>query len=224
MNHVRTRTTRGRAGLAGAVVSVLLGLLIAVPAARAEGTGVNFTALDAPVTIPAKEARLLAAEEAACQKWLAERGGDGSVTIQAVDTPCYCLLTPSHKQKNGYYCGPATCQIIDDCWGDCVSQDEYAARYGMCPDSNGTIYSLMDDVLRYYTGKKYNYYSGINSSDDFYNRVQYGLYTKHYPESVVSTTPSTRRTTTRTAGARTATTRTVAASSGRGSTRLLPTR
>ena len=152
-------------------------------AALAEGTGVDFAPLIDPPPLAPKEARLLAEQEAAYQEWLACQ--DDSASIEAIDAPYYYLWTPSHKQANGYYCGPATCQIIDDYWGNYVSQATYAAKYSMCPSSNGTVYNVMDDVLRYYTGKTYNYYGGISSSDTFYLKVQYGLETKHYPESVL---------------------------------------
>lgn len=152
-------------------------------AALAEGTGVDFAPLVDPPPLSPQEARLLATQEAAYQEWLAEQ--DDSASIEAIDAPYYHPWTPSHKQANGYYCGPATCQIIDDYWGNYVSQATYAAKYSMCPSPDGTVYSLMDDVLRYYTGKSYNYYGNISSSDTFYSKVQYGLETKHYPESVL---------------------------------------
>jgi len=163
------------------VLAVLSALVPSV--ARAEGTGVDYRPLLDPPPLSAQEAKLLASEEAKYQDWVA--GQSGPVSIEAVDTPYYYLWTPSHKQVNGYYCGRATCQIIDDYWGNYVSQSTYASKYGMCTTSQGTNYYLMDDVLRYYTGKTYNYYADVMAADGFYNRIQYHLYSKHYPWSVL---------------------------------------
>jgi hypothetical protein len=102
-----------------------------------------------------------------------------------VDAPYYYITTPSHRQINAYYCGPATCQIIDDYWHTAQPQQAYAAYGGMCPSSAGTVFSLLDNTLRHFTGKSYDYHGGISSASDLFSRIEYGLFTKHYPEAIL---------------------------------------
>jgi hypothetical protein len=150
--------------------------------ALAEGTGVNLTATPPPPS--ASEAKAWAVEEARYQSWLA--GQSQVVTPNIIDAPHYYLSTPSHKQSKTYYCGPATCQIIDDYWHAPQTQAAYAAKYGMCTTTAGTNYYLMDDVLRYYTGKSsYNYYdyNSVTSATQVYSRTEYALGSKHFPLS-----------------------------------------
>lgn len=123
--------------LKASVVMVLaVGVLLAVlpSTALAEGTGVDFTRPNPQSkAYLAQEAQQQAEAEAAYQQWLA----DGATsTARGTVIPMYegphfrYLAAPAHKQAKNYYCGPATCQIIDDFWGSYVSQATYAAKYG----------------------------------------------------------------------------------------------
>jgi hypothetical protein len=168
-------------------------LLAATGTAWASGTGVNLTS--GPPPLSGDEARAHWQSEADFQSWL---GADTTrLPGHGPNPPCYYLTTPSHRQVNGYYCGPATCQIIDDFWGAYESQATYANstyrvvvdgiayNQALCPDSGGSYYWLLDNCLRRYTGRDYDYYGGIGTDAEFYSRVQYGLGTKHYPESAL---------------------------------------
>jgi hypothetical protein len=86
----------------------------------------------------------------------------GGITPLALDAPFRYLSTPSHKQETGYWCGPATCQVIDDFHGAYVSQATYAKAMGTA--RSGTDFSKLDDCLRKYTGKPYYYYGGLTES------------------------------------------------------------
>ncbi|NLG65960.1 MAG: hypothetical protein GX537_10180, partial [Actinobacteria bacterium] len=63
--------------------------------------------------LTAAEATQKARQEAAFESWRAALHKRQS---RVVDAPFYYLFTPSHKQINNYYCGPASVQIIDDYW------------------------------------------------------------------------------------------------------------
>jgi len=155
-------------------------VLAASGVALADGTGVNLTSTPPPLT--ASEARALAVEEAKYQAWLA--GEAQTIVPTIIDAPHYYLSTPSHKQSKTYYCGPATCQIIDDYWHAPQTQATYAAKYGMCTTTAGTNFYLMDDVLRFYTGKssyKYYDYNSVTSATQVYSRTEYALNSKHFP-------------------------------------------
>jgi len=171
-----------------AAAAAALWLAVPLPV-MADGTGVN--AQTPPVLSPAEASRH-ADNEAAYQQWLA--GRSARQRGRYVEVPYYYLVTPSHRQATTYYCGPATCQIIDDFWHAPQTQAVYAAftaiingvTYTLCPDSNGTLYWLMDNCLRRYTGKSsYDYYGGVATDLTFYDRVEYGLFVKHFPESAL---------------------------------------
>lgn len=188
-----------RIRLAALAIGVVLSTMaVCVAPALGAGTGVDLTT--PPETPSSSEAALLAANEAAYQEWLGETPpppeslgtlGEASPPavglglIGIVDAPFYYMTTPSHRQLTNYYCGPATCQIIDDYWGAYTAQQTYAAYGGMCPTSDGTVFSLLDNTLRHFTGKSYSYYGGLTSATDVYKRVQYAIGTKHYPTAAL---------------------------------------
>ena len=87
---------------------------------------------------------------------------EGIVTPLALDVPYRYLYTPSHKQQTSYWCGPATCQVIDDYHGAYAAQRTYASY--MKTTSAGTDFSLVDDCLRRFTGKPYYYYGALSES------------------------------------------------------------
>ena len=173
-------------------LAVFAALALHPALACADGTGVD---LNAALISAADEEQEQAAAEADYQAWLAVHRYRPK---RGIGVPFYYITTPSHRQQTGYWCGPATVEIIDDYWGDMVHPDpdtEYErqrvyAEYSfngvkLCPDSNGTNYSLLDNCLRHYTGKQYYYYGGVRTASGFFNRVQYGLYVKHSPESLL---------------------------------------
>lgn len=174
--------------------------------AFAAGTGVQLTGTPPPPT--KGEAKAQATEEAKFQAWLSGQDpvatattvgtmsaagaviSASSITPMLVDAPHYQLSTTSHKQATNYYCGPATCQIIDDFWHGYQTQATYAAKFGMCTTSAGTNFYLMDDVLRFFTGKtSYQYYdySSVTSLSEVYTRTAYALGTKHFPMAYLLT-------------------------------------
>lgn len=170
------------------VFALIVGSIVLAPSrvALADGTGVNLTSSPPPRT--ASEVKAWAAEEAKYQSWLV--GQAQTIVPNIIDAPHYYLSTPSHKQSKTYYCGPATCQIIDDYWHGTQTQATYAAKYGMCTTTAGTNYNLMDDVLRFYTGKSsYQYYdyNSVTSTTQVYNRTEYALNSKHFPLSYLVT-------------------------------------
>lgn len=173
-NHIRLTTI--------AVIVAVGTMAVCAAPALGLGTGVNEKVAPAPLSVA--EAASLAVQEAAFQAWRTGKAPApvaGLGALRIIDAPFCYLYTPSHHQITNYYCGPATCQIIDDYWGTCHTQQEYAAYGGMCPTSDGTIFSLLDNTLRHFTGKSYNFYGGLTSGSNFYSRVEYAIGTKHYP-------------------------------------------
>ena len=126
---------------------------------------------------PTPTADVLTKQEAAAKARLenekvrpADKNGGGAVGPSAmiIDAPYGYTYTPSHKQETTYWCGPATCQVIDHFFGSYVSQSTYAKFMGTT--TGGTDFSLVDDCLRHYTGKPYYYYGGLTESG-FTSRV-----------------------------------------------------
>lgn len=178
-------STTLRVTLLATAALCLLGLHPGV--ATASGTGVDSVHQAPPPS--AAEARFHAAQEAQYQEWLGQQSGvAGNRAGRAIEVPYYYLYTPSHKQANGYYCGPATCQIVDDFWGTLETQSTYANYavngVAMC-STQGTIYGLMDNCLRTFTGKSYDYHGPVTLESDFYSRVSYALFTRHFPGSLL---------------------------------------
>lgn len=126
--------------------------------------------------LTAAEATEKARQEAAFESWRAALHKRQS---RVVDAPFYYLFTPSHKQINNYYCGPASVQIIDDYWGDYCSQIVYARHMGVT--SQGTDFTLVDDALRCFTGVPYYYRASMDDPIEIYENVQYALYKLHRP-------------------------------------------
>jgi hypothetical protein len=102
-----------------------------------------------------------------------------SATPQVIDAPYEYLFTPSHKQANSWFCGPATCQIIDHYFGNYTAQEVYARHLGTTRD--GTIFPRVDDTLSFYTAIPWSYHSGIASATQFYEHVYAALEGKRRP-------------------------------------------
>jgi hypothetical protein len=209
MERVIKRRKKGGLG-AAALVGVLLCAVLTIfisGTAWAAGTGDNPKFV--PDVLSAKELANRAEADAAYSRWLiANRtllaainsdsaSSSAAQSIQdalrapkivltapasvidplAVPTGVF-INTPSHQQERPYWCGPATVQVIHDWWGTPVSQQTYATHMGATPA--GTIFSRVDDELRYRTGKAY-YLRTLTSSTDFYSRVTYTLGTNFWP-------------------------------------------
>ncbi len=85
------------------------------------------------------------------------------------------ISVPVFKQETNYWCGPATTkQVIHYIKGYSSSQGTYANLLNTTND--GTVMSVIDDVLRSKTGKNY-IYSSIGSYDSWFYKVKYGINT-----------------------------------------------
>jgi len=115
--------------------------------------------------------------EQAYQSWLGAHAR-GGVSASIVDAPYKYIWTPTHEQQNGYYCGPATVQIIDDYWGTAATQATLASYMGTT--SSGTDFTKVDDALRHFTGRGYAYHT-CSSDGDFLSSVTYGLISRNNP-------------------------------------------
>jgi hypothetical protein len=104
------------------------------------------------------------------------------VLPQAIDAPYEYLWTPSHRQANAWYCGPATCQIIDHYFGSYASQEVYARHLGTSRD--GTIFPRLDDTLTFFTGMTWSYHAGIRTATAFYEHVADALEEKRRPMAI----------------------------------------
>ena len=133
------------------------------PAAVAAGTGDNPTPTQDVLT-PREAATKARLERETAALDAGSRGGGktGGIVPMIVDAPYGSLWTPSHRQERGYWCGPATCQVIDHYFGSYVSQSTYASAMGT--NSNGTDFSLVDDCLRYFARMPYYYYGPLTES------------------------------------------------------------
>lgn len=86
------------------------------------------------------------------------------------------LYALSHEQETTYWCGPATVQVVHDWWGTPVSQQTYATQMGTT--QHGTDFTVVDDELRFRTGKSY-YWRAVATATDFYSRIQYSISTPY---------------------------------------------
>jgi hypothetical protein len=101
-----------------------------------------------------------------------------SLTAAIVDAPYGYLWTPWHGQERSYWCGPASCQIVCDYFGNLKSQATMASFMGTT--SGGTSITKVDDCLRNYTGRSYECYTG-NSTSSLLSRVAHTIGTHRQP-------------------------------------------
>jgi hypothetical protein len=104
------------------------------------------------------------------------------VTPYVIDAPYEYLWTPSHKQANAWFCGPATCQIIDHYFGNYTAQEVYARHLGTTRD--GTVFPRLDDTLSFYTAMSWGYHAGISTPTSFYTHVYHALEEKKRPMAI----------------------------------------
>jgi len=151
-----------------------LAVVLTPASARAVGTG------DSPVrTADVPTAATLSAEHD-YKDWIAARSGaPRRAGALLSDIPYEYHWTPTHLQERGYWCGPASVQTVDDYWGATASQTTIAARLGTT--TNGTDFSLVDDALRYYSGKPYVYAGPLASGTEVLSRIEYGLDVRKNP-------------------------------------------
>jgi hypothetical protein len=153
---MRIRTTHTMRLLVALLAVTMLAALPAV--ALAAGTG------DYPNPAPDKLTPRETARKAALARTeeRARRSSPGGIAALAMDAPYRFLWTTTHLQEHDHYCGPATVQEIVDYFGNPGTQDAFAKYMGTT--DQGTSFTLVDDALRYYTGKGYYYARDLTSS------------------------------------------------------------
>lgn len=139
-------------------------LLIALPAAA--------WGMDDPDMLADRPAAENVAEDAAFTVW------SSRIEPTAVDAPIRYLYTQYCPQERAYWCGPAAVQTALTYFGLKPSQTTIAGR--LRTTLNGTSMTLVDDVLRSYTGRRYTFHTATNSTD-FYNHVLYSVYSQRRP-------------------------------------------
>jgi hypothetical protein len=170
-----------------AAVMLALGLALAVaalaPMARADapGSGSICSPSSVPDVLTAQQAAQKAAADAVYQRWSTRSTADAQAPIvPEVPIPISrVLITPSHKQANGHYCGPATVQIICGYWGHAITQSAAATYMGTTTD--GTDFTLVDNALRHFTGKNYTQAPICTVPQDVYDNVQFAIGYKSFP-------------------------------------------
>lgn len=158
------------------VAGLVLAFALTPTGAYAAGTGDDLSDVKAR---PTTEDRAVEKEYRA---WTAQKEAGTSDGISAAvipDAPYQYFYTPTHAQERGYWCGPATTQIIDDYWGTTISQSEIARLLGTTTD--GTWFPSIAPVLRQLTGVSYVVSARVATSGDVYSRVQYGLLNRRHP-------------------------------------------
>jgi hypothetical protein len=179
----------GRSRLMVVLAAATLIFFAMATVVQATGTGDNPARTENVLTPQERQERARADAEYA--QWLAKKGytrneiadlmsegahsnlSTGSFIPQAMDGGYRYHYTPSHKQETNYWCGPATVQVIDDYFGDCIMQRSYAIHMGTTPEG-GTDFSVVDDELRSQTENNYQYRT-VTWSVDFFNRVEYAI-------------------------------------------------
>ena len=156
-----------------------------VPGATASG-GVAPAATTLDEYGPA-DLQAMAEKQARFDSWLAQRQSGTRLVTKAPLS--YNVSTPLHLQQTGYWCGPATVEIIDDKWGPIVSgsteairQQVYANYMGTTTD--GTNFTLLDNALNYFITEAnvtYIYRAGMGTASAIYDCVQYDVGVTHYP-------------------------------------------
>lgn len=104
---------------------------------------------------------------------------DGSTINYLPDGYYKTLGVPSFEQITSYYCGPATVkQVLHYLNGASSSQGTYASQLGTTSD--GTVFSLVDDVLNKNQSKNNYVVAKIGTYDSWSSKVQYAL-DRNYP-------------------------------------------
>lgn len=99
------------------------------------------------------------------------------------------VRTRLHLQQTGYWCGPASVEIIDDKWGRVVSGSTETARQRAYADymgttTAGTNFTVVDNALNHYiteSGIVYVYQSNLRTRAAVYDWVRYDVGVSHYP-------------------------------------------
>ena len=129
----------------------------------------------------------MAEKQARFDSWLAQRQSGTRLVTKAPLS--YNVSTPLHLQQTGYWCGPATVEIIDDKWGPIVSASTETARQQiyanyMGTTTAGTNFTLVDNALNYFiteTNVTYIYRAGMGTASAIYDCVQYDVGVTQYP-------------------------------------------
>ena len=112
------------------------------------------------------------AEDAAFAAW------SSSVAPTIIDAPNRYLSTQYCPQERSYWCGPAAVQTALTSFGLKPTQTTIAGRLGT--NTGGSSMTVVDDVLRGYTGKGYTFHTAT-SAGDFYSHVEYSVYSQRRP-------------------------------------------
>ena len=185
---VLTLTFAVSARAAVADTSAILGPRTFAHPSAAASVGVDPLAATVDDYGPA-DLQAMAEKQARFDAWLAARQ---AATRSVPKAPLsYNVSTPLHLQKTGYWCGPATVEIIDDKWGpivpgsnDTVRQQIYANYMGTT--TAGTNFTLVDNALNHFITEAYVTYiyrAGMGTTGAIYDCVQYDLGISHYPLS-----------------------------------------
>jgi len=144
-------------------------ILVLLPvAAHAAGTG------DDPRQTDDVQTTATLSAEGDYESWVGwSSGASGADGALVIDAPYRYFWTPTHLQERSYWCGPASVQTVDDYWGTAPSQATIAAWLGTT--TSGTDFSLVDDALRYFSGRSYVYVGPLASSTAILSRIEYGL-------------------------------------------------
>ena len=129
-------------------------------------------AVDDPDLVADRPTADTVAEDFAFAQWA---GSGGPTIIAEANRYLSTLYCP---QERAYWCGPAAVQTALTSFGLKPSQTTIAGRLGTT--SGGTSMTLVDDVLRAYTGRRYAYRSAT-SAGDFYDHVLYSIASQGRP-------------------------------------------
>lgn len=86
------------------------------------------------------------------------------------------ISVPSFEQETSYWCGPATVkQVLDYINGTSKSQRYYADELGTTKD--GTVFSVVDDVLNDHQDENYYVYTTHDSDEQskFNDKIEWGI-------------------------------------------------
>ena len=112
------------------------------------------------------------AEDAAFAEW--SRSAEPTI----IDAANRYLSAQYCPQERSYWCGPAAVQTALTSFGLKPTQTTIAGRLGTT--TGGSSMTLVDDVLRAYSGRGYTFHSA-SSSGDFYRHIEYSVYAQRRP-------------------------------------------
>ena len=152
------------------IAALVLALALCATAALA-APGAALAASDPDLVADRPTAENLA-EDATFAAW------SSSLEPTIIEGASRYLYTAYCPQERAYWCGPAAVQTALTDFGLKPTQTTIAGKLGTT--TGGTSMSLVDNVLRAYTGSGYTYH-GATSAGDFYGHVLYSVYSRCRP-------------------------------------------